>query len=232
MKSIALSAGHSLSDPGTINKDLRESDLTRKITTYATDYIRTHGVGVINIPDELDLTQTIKYINDRADQLGLCVEVHINSGGGKGIEAWNYVGVSESDKLSQFLVDATVAETGLPNRGIKDESTNRHGRLGFVHDTKPLAALIECGFIDGDYDFLKQEENLKRMAKGVARGIVTYMGVTWRPELVNPTPPAQPTPTPTPPTNPNDFVKRSEFDALKKVVDNLVFISKKIKETL
>ena len=230
MKSLALSAGHSLSDPGAIRLDLREADLTRKITAYATDYLRAHGVGVINIPDNLDLVQTIRYINDRAANLDLCVEIHINAGGGTGIEGWNYAGVSESDKLSQFLVDAAVAETGLPNRGIKDESTNLHGRLGFVHDTTPLAALLECGFVDGDYAWLKQEENLKKMAKGVCRGIVSYLGIAWNPGLITPVPPAVPTPVPVPPTT--SAVTRAEFDELKRKVDNILFILSKFKEVL
>lgn len=233
MKAIGLSAGHDLSDPGAIHKDLREADLTRKIVSYATDYIRAHGVGVINVPDSLNLVDTIKYLNARANQLDSVVEVHMNKGGGKGVEAWNYQGVgNESDKLSQFLVDAVVAETGLNNRGIKDETTNQHGRLGFVHDTTNVAALVETAFLDGDYDYLKDEENIKRIAKGVARGILSYHGVTWNPALINPVPPATPTPTPTPPINPNEYVKRSEFDELKKVVDNLVFINKKMKEVL
>lgn len=180
MKTVALSAGHSLSDPGAVHKDLKEADLTRKITAYAADVLRASGVSVLTIPDNLDLFQTIKYINDRANQIDVCVEVHINSGGGRGVEGWNYAGgPNESDKLSQCLVDGCVVETGLVNRGIKDESQNRHGRLGFVHDTFPTAALVECGFIDGDYDFLKQDENLRRLAKGVARGIMTYLGIPW-----------------------------------------------------
>ena len=232
MKAIALSAGHDLSDPGAIYKDLREADLTRKIVGYATDYIRAHGVGVINVPDNLNLVQTIKYINDRANQLDSCVEVHMNKGGGKGVEAWNYQGgPNESDKLSQFLVDACVAETGLQNRGIKDETTNLHGRLGFVHDTTPIAALVETAFLDGDYDFLKSEDNIKKIAKGVARGILSYHGVTWNPNLINPpAPPAQPTPVPTPPTG--SQVTRAEFDELKKQVENILFILKKFKEVL
>lgn len=234
MKSIALSAGHSNTDPGAVHKDLKEAELTKKITAFATDYLRAHGVGVINIPDNLDLVQTIKYINDRANQLDVCVEVHINAGGGTGIEAWNYAGgPNESDKLSQFILDAVVQETGLKNRGNKDETTNNHGRLGFVHDTIPVASLIECGFIDGDYEFLKQEENLKRLAKGVCRGVVGYLGITWNPSLINPgvpVPPATP-PAPTVPPVGNYATKgdleaqerafRSQIDTLQKALTEL-----------
>ena len=199
---ICLSAGHGAGDVGAVFKDLQEATLTDKITKRALDIIRKHGVDALEVPSDQTLVGTIAWINQRAAQINICVEIHINSGGGSGIEGWNYVGgPNESDKLSQFLVDAAVAETGLPNRGIKDESTNRHGRLGFVHDTIPIAALLECGFIDGDYDWLKKDENLTRMAKGVARGCLSYLGIKWKPELLTP-----------PTTSPIDY--KTKFDAL------------------
>lgn len=199
MKTIALSAGHGAGDPGAVYKDLQEATLTDKITKKAVDMIRKHGVDCLEVPGNLDLVNTIKWINERSSQINVCVEVHVNRSGsqppfGTGVEAWNYQGgPNESDKLSQFLADALAAETGLKNRGIKDESLNLHKKLGFVHDTNPVAALAECGFIDGDYDFLAREENLTRMAKGIARGCLSYIEVKWNPGfLVLPTPPTQP----------------------------------------
>ena len=69
----------------------------------------------------------------------------------------------------------------MNSRGSKDESTNRWGQLGFVHDTKPLAVLIECGFIDTleDLKLLGNEEGRFKIARGLARGICAHLGVTW-----------------------------------------------------
>ena len=210
MPTVALSAGHGAGDPGAVYKNLREDVLTIKITDRAAQLLREHGVGVLDVPDNLSLIQTIKWINDRANQIDLCVEIHINAGGGTGVEGWNYAGEgNESDKLSQFLADAMSVETGLKNRGVKDETTNLHGRLGFVHDTKPLAVLVECGFIDGDYEFLSKDENLTKMAKGIVRGIVSYLGLPWKPVQ---------DPAPQPPTNDNLYriiYKGQQLAALK-----------------
>jgi N-acetylmuramoyl-L-alanine amidase len=198
MKTICLSAGHGAGDPGVVYKELQEANLTRVITKRAVEMLRKHGIDCLEVPDNLTLVETIQWINNRTNQIDICVEVHINSGvqDAKGVEGWNYEGGdTESDKLSQFLADACSAETGLINRGIKDESQNRFRKLGFVHDTNPIAALIECGFIQGDYDFLKNDENLTRLAKGVARGCLTYLGEAWKPELVNPQPQLPPKPS-------------------------------------
>lgn len=194
-KTICLSAGHGAGDPGVINRNLKEADLTIRIATRAAEIIRKHGVNCLYVPDNLTLVQTINWINERASQITIAVDVHINSGGGKGVEGWNYQGgPNESDKLSQFLADACAAETRLPNRGIKDESQNRYKKLGFIHDTKPIAALIECGFIDGDYDYLNTAAGLEQLARGVARGSLGYIGVAWNPSLLNPTAPTRPQP--------------------------------------
>lgn len=221
-KTICLSAGHGAGDVGAVNKDLQEAVLTDIITKRAVEMVRKHGVDCLEVPSNLTLVETIQWINNRTDQITICVEVHINSGGGTGVEGWNYEGgPNESDKLSQFLADAGAAETGLPNRGIKDETLNRFRKLGFVHDTNPIAALIECAFIDGDYNFLRVDANLTKSAKGVARACLTYLGYAWKPELINPpapTPPPVPPPTPTPPTT--DW--KAKYDKLKAATQKAI----------
>lgn len=195
-KTIALSAGHGGGDVGAAYRELREDALTRAITARAAEVVRLHGVPCLVVPDDLTLQGTIGWVNQRAAQIAICVDVHINAGGGTGVEGWNYRGgPNESDKLSKFLADACAAESGLPNRGVKDETLNRWKRLGFIHDTLPIAALVECGFIDGDYALLRTPAGVEKMARGVARGCLSYLGTKWNPALLNlaPKPPA-PTP--------------------------------------
>lgn len=217
-KTVAISAGHQPGvDNGAASNGLLEANLTIQIADKVVDILRKHGVPVLYVPNNIDLISTINWINQRANQIdGCAVDIHINSGGGSGVEGWNYAGgPNESDKLSQFLADACAAETGLPNRGVKDETVNRHGKLGFIHDTIPTAALIECGFIDTDADrkVLNNPEGIFKMAKGVARGVLGYIGVAWKPELLGPVAPTPPTPTP--PTT--DYKKLYEDEKKKNL---------------
>ena len=46
----------------------------------------------------------------------------------------------------KFLKEYTNV-TGLTSRHVNPDTSDRLGRLGFVRDTKPLALLIELGFI-------------------------------------------------------------------------------------
>lgn len=182
MRTVCISAGHQPGlDNGATYGGLREADLTVKIAARAAEALRNQGVGVLEVPHSLDLVQTIQWINARAKQIEACVEVHINAGGGTGIEVWDYAGTGNlSDRLAKQLLDAMVRETGLRSRGTKDELTNRHGRLGFVHDTIPVAALAECGFVDGDNAWLKQDANLTKMAMGLAKGMLSFVGIPWK----------------------------------------------------
>jgi N-acetylmuramoyl-L-alanine amidase len=226
MKTIALSAGHNINDPGAVGDGLVERDLVEKIVAYASEIMRSHGVGVLNPPIELDLRGTIKWINDRKDQIESCCEVHINAGGGLGAEGWYYRNSDESKKFALFLVDAINAESGMSkSRGVKDEKTaNVWGRLGFVHDTKPLACLIECGFIDRveDRKILSTEKGLYDIAKGVARGYLSFMGVEWKP------------PKPQYLTQPTDYLKikgelaesKAECQGLKERLKQIAEICK------
>lgn len=187
MKTIALSAGHSDKDSGAVYNGLVERDIVEKIVSYATPIIRAHGVGVLNPPSNLNLVDTIKWINDRSGQIDICTEIHVNSSSkpnsGFGLEGWYYRNSEESKKFASFLLDAMAVESGMSKtRGVKDEKyANIWGRLGFVHDTKPLACLMECGFINTDDDraILSSEQGLYNLAKGVARGVVSYLGITW-----------------------------------------------------
>lgn len=185
-KTVCLSAGHSVTDPGAMAGGLKESDLNMDIVGKTAEILRIHGIDTLTVPDNLSLVATINWINERPNQIDLAIESHVNSGGGVGVEAWHYAGSAKSRELGQFMVDALVAETGMKSRGVKDESTNRHGKLGFVHDTDPLAGLIETGFIDSDEDrkLLNNTKGRMRIAKGLARGLLSYLGKDWKPDLL------------------------------------------------
>lgn len=185
-KTVCLNAGHSFTDPGAVYGSLKESNLNMDIVEKAANILRIHGVDTLTVPDDLSLVKSIQWINERANQIDIAVACHVNSNKGVGVEAWHYKQSAKSKELSQFLVDAVVAETGMKDRGVKDESTNRYGKLGFVHDTYPLAALIENGFIDNkaDREILSSEQGRMRIAKGVARGILGYFQLDWKPDLL------------------------------------------------
>lgn len=112
------------------------------------------------VPYWLNLTQRIKWINDRCVDGDMCIELHMDSYSYKEWMAYNPEGcstwfMSESkyaEDLAKVFQQEYTRVTGIKWRGVKGDKTNRLWRLAFVRDTKCLAFLLEMGFISNSYD--------------------------------------------------------------------------------
>lgn len=108
---------------------------------------------IILVPENLNLDDRIKWINSRSNSTDVCIELHMNAGGGTGTEvfahSWSLKAMSIAANLSTILANSM----GLRNRWAKPDTATRFGRLGFIRDTKPMAFLIELGFIDNEVDY-------------------------------------------------------------------------------
>lgn len=188
-KRIILAAGHGGGDSGATGQGTTEAQQAIEITNRVADKLRADGqLEVVVVPHELNLSPTISWINDRYKNLddGYCLEIHKNSGaGGHGVEVWYFSDDVQSQTKAQQVLNGLVQVTGLPNRGVKGDATNRWGRLGFIRDTNPWAGLAECGFITDGGDYLDPE----RYAEGLKIGILSLWGLS---------PKAAPAPTPAP----------------------------------
>lgn len=184
---VILAAGHGGGDSGAVSRGTTEAAQAIDIVNRTAEYLRRDGrVEVVVVPHELGLVQTIGWINARYKNLedGLALEIHKNSGGGTGVETWYYADDQESKRKADALQFDLARIAEMPNRGSKDERTNRWGQLGFVHDTNPWALLVECGFIDRDHF------DNDKYAHGLARGILAAgWGVVLKEDVVPTTPP-------------------------------------------
>lgn len=209
MPRAILSSGHTSADPGSKANGLVEYELSRKISRAVLPYLRQHGIITLSVPADLDLLKRIDWINKTGyDETNndIAIEIHINEGGKSGIESW-YEGEGESNskKLSDILIKTITAESGLPNQGSKSEYEHEIGSIAFLHDVNSITTLVECGYIDNEDDakFLKDDKNIDKLAKGIAKGVLEYFGVPFR-DIPQGSPPvvARPnTPNPTQPLN-------------------------------
>lgn len=189
-----IDPGHGGHDPGAVANGLREKDLTLKIALYTRDYIHElyEGVKVYLTRDKdafVSLSERAAFAN-RLNADHFC-SIHINAGGGKGFESYIYNGSYSSKPKTQalrnVLHDTIVAETKFVNRGKKEAN------LAVLRETKMPAVLTENGFIDNkdDADFLKSDDNLRKIALAHAHGLAKAHG--WKPKE-KPTSEAKPAP--------------------------------------
>jgi len=208
MARVLVSAGHTNKDPGTTISGVREVDLTRKIAQEVTKRLRELNIITLSVPPDLDLARRIEWINQTGyseTNRDISIEIHINDGGKSGIEGWYQADKTDSQQLTNELINEVMKSTNWPSQGVKSEYEHPLGSLAFLHNTNTIATLIECGYLDNEENmaFLKNDENIKKIAKGIVLGIQKFFGFTTT--QTTPTTPATPTTPPKQQQQPSTF---------------------------
>lgn len=131
-----------------------------KMVTQAYGILKQEGYTVWACPFTYDLPTKIKWANKVGKSSDLLIEVHMDSFAETSTGGTVYY-LTESDLAKHWAEKMAVTlamSTGLQNRGAKGDTTNRHGRLAIVRDTKPLAFLLEMGFISNPEDMRRVRE--------------------------------------------------------------------------
>ncbi|NLZ91333.1 MAG: hypothetical protein GX918_05400 [Clostridiales bacterium] len=176
---ICLDPGHGGRDPGAIGNGLKEKDITLAISLKVAELLKQNGQEVI-------LTRvTDRFIGqtpERTPNANISVSIHVNAGGGQGLETWvslfNKAG--ESQKLGKSIQENILKQILFKNRGLKTRknSAGNQDYLYMIRKPVGVPVLIEVGFIDNptDANILKDKANLDKIAKGIASGILQYLG--------------------------------------------------------
>lgn len=181
---IAIDAGHGGKDPGAVANGLQEKNITLYIALEVAKILRAAGQYVILTRDT---DRFIDLNSQRTPIADVSVSIHVNkspsniSGKGKGLETWVslFNQPTKSKELGQNIQDSILKHISFHNRGLKTQ-VNSQGNadlLYMLRKPKGIAVLVECGFIDSpiDSEILKSENNLKKIAQGIASGIIQYL---------------------------------------------------------
>lgn len=181
---ICLDPGHGGSDGGASSGNLKESELTLKVSKYTKDYLEKAGFKVVLTRDSnkaVDLEERVKIA--KRNKATAIIAQHFNSGSGKGVECYYSVdGTGKS--LASKLCTKTSDETGMKNRGAKTrESESTKGKdyyaiIRYARSSSDGGAItgiiMENGFIQNDADYMNTDEKLKKIAKANADAIISY----------------------------------------------------------
>lgn len=180
-KTIFLNAGHSLQQPGFVTPSgEKEADLTIAIRNELIPLLKSQGFEVYSVPDGLDLASSIYWVNQKSKDIedGLALDIHLNAGGGEGVETFYYTGDKSSKEMAQKLQNKFCSYTVMRNRGVKPDKDSAVGKLAWIRDTNCWALLIECGFLDNPTDLL-MIKNFQAIAKGICLGILNIYGLPF-----------------------------------------------------
>ncbi len=173
-KQIALISGHAGNDSGAICEDangeptIEEVVVNASVARRAAERLRRAGADV-QILEEYDP----RLQGLRADVLlSLHADSCVDKTGYKSSRYLNSTIPAISDRLVNCINDRYATATGLRENidTITENMTEYHAFRRI--DPQTPAAILELGFLGGDYDLLANQQDL--LAKGVADGLLCF----------------------------------------------------------
>ena len=151
---IAISAGHNvynngIFDCGAYKEPYVESEITKETVAILIPILKSQGHDVIDVTPYNERFKTKKDHHilrcGRVDKFNadLYLDVHINAGGGTGVEIWTYGPNSKATLYAEKISNNISNKIGIPNREVKYKPT-----YWSVSLCKAPAMIIEGGFID------------------------------------------------------------------------------------
>lgn len=181
MRLIVIDAGHGGSDPGAIGLNgVKEKDITLKLAQKVGNLLAVQGINVA-------YTRTTDIFMGNAHRAAIAnnaqaeyfISIHINSAQSitaTGTETYALTAGGKGEKLAEAINTSLVKYINLPNRGVK------FANFDVLRQTDMPAALTEICFICNPKEeaMLKDEAFLNNAALGIAKGVTSFIGVTWK----------------------------------------------------
>lgn len=150
------------------SKYLNELNEDRKVKNEVIRLLKAQGHTVYDCTDDSGTTQNANLSNIvkkcNAHSVDLDISIHLNAGGGTGVEAYIYPNSSAKDEASRICSKVSGA-LGIKNRGVKTSTS-----LYVLKQTKAPAVLVECCFVDNKID--KEKWDANKCAKAIVEGIL------------------------------------------------------------
>lgn len=177
---VFLGVGHGGVDSGAVGY-VKEKDVNLQMALACRDYLEDNGVKVkmSRTKDENDdLKEEIRECN--AYDPDLAVDIHNNSGGGDGFEAYYSIGGGKGKTLAKNI-ETEIKAIGQNSRGCKiRKNSSGNDYYGFIRQTYAPAVIVEGVFVDNKKDASQADTLAEQKAFGVAyaKGILKTLGVS------------------------------------------------------
>ena len=170
---VAVTAGHSNTDPGAVRGSDKEADFVVKVRNAVELYllragldVKTDGKGGINLP----LPDAIKIAKGASTK----IEFHLNASDNPKANGIETIALPEDKKLAQAISKAIAGVTGGTLRGKDgwiDQSQSARGKLGFVSNG---GLIVELGFLSNPAEFAVLEAKYWLVAQSIADVIIAH----------------------------------------------------------
>ena len=167
MGTYNVHGGHNSIVPGA-NKYLNEVTEDRSVKNKVISYLKAAGHTVYDCTDDSGTTQGANLSNIvskcNAHIVDLDISIHLNAGGGTGTEVLYYPESAEGQTMAAKVSAKIASAFGWKDRGAKGRSD-----LYVLKNTKAVAILVECCFVDSQSDAQKWDAD--KCAKAIAEAV-------------------------------------------------------------
>ena len=182
---VIVDAGHGGNDPGAVNGNIKEKDLTLQAAKYIDRRLKELGINSVLTRDDdeyLPREDRIRRINSLTNnQPAILISNHINAGGGEGAEI---VYALRNDSTLADITLQNIGEVGQIKRKVYQRRLPENPNLDYYYilresgqNTEPI--LIEYGFIDNIKDQNKLLNYLDNYAEAVVKAIAEYTNTPY-----------------------------------------------------
>lgn len=181
-KIVWINAGHFAGDPGSScpipGRTLIERDEVMKIRDVAAQWLTRAGFSVKIVPDDLNLTDSVAFVNQTAKEEndGMALDIHLNSSKYRLQGTEVYSGDSAQEKSQAGIIAETLSKSiGVPNRGYKSQTQSYWGSLMWINQVKCWSHIVECLYMSSEED--RKVLNYEKIGKGIAMGVANIYGM-------------------------------------------------------
>ena len=197
-KKVFIDAGHGGADPGATGNGMNEANINFNVALMLGGILEKDFDIMLSRPSlDANIGTNGKFAFDRATMANnwgadLLLSVHCNAfhlESANGYETYFAATKPQDRSAATIIHNIFVAETGLRDRGVKQDGQSQHsGGLGVLRNSKMSAVLVELAFITANpdgLDVLFLREKQKEMAAILAKGVYAYFGMKKQEKINN-----------------------------------------------
>ena len=182
---IFISVGHGGRDGGAEGNGYKESELNLELSRLLAKDFEKYGIQtLLSRNSDIDNVQAVKLEQIEEYKPDCMIDVHFNSGGGTGTEAYFQNDDPVSKKWAEAVSSEVSSALGIRNRGAKikliERGTNKgKDYFGMLRNSPCTSILLETVFIDSASDMNIVKNNMDKAVKAITEATLKTFGIDY-----------------------------------------------------